>query len=455
MRRLKAPRSGRPFRYLDLGCGGGFTATALAAANPQAEIVGVDFSPDHVLEARELAEAAGAANVRFVEASFADLLDGSQEIGRFDIIACHGVYSWVTPDNRRRIVEILRRSLRTGGLAYLGYNAMPGWAPLAPVRRLVGRLAQAGPGSGAERAVDEARAILAELHEQGVGYAAGNAVLGRWLERFDRLPRRYLAHEYLPEAATALWHDDVAAELSAARLRFVGSARLAENFDSLDIPAALRERVAAAEARGLGETVRDLVTNRTFRMDVFARGGLEAAPAEADRAYDALPVALAEPPPEAPAIHVSHGETRLAPAVAGPVLGALAEGPAPLAEVVGAAVARGADRRAARQAMTALLAGGLALPLETLTPDAEARAACARFNAVVLDRARAGAPPPGLASPLLGGGLSLAATELRLLAGAAREPSPGRPEQAERLRARREALEARRPCLQRLGVLAP
>ena len=41
-----AQRRGPSYRYLDLGCGQGFHLCVLAAANPEAQFVGIDFQPE-------------------------------------------------------------------------------------------------------------------------------------------------------------------------------------------------------------------------------------------------------------------------------------------------------------------------------------------------------------------------------------------------------------------------
>lgn len=60
-------------RVLDVGCGVGRVALALAAAYPSAEVVGIDPDPDSIAKARQSAAAAGAERIRFVEATIADL----------------------------------------------------------------------------------------------------------------------------------------------------------------------------------------------------------------------------------------------------------------------------------------------------------------------------------------------------------------------------------------------
>src|SRR4051812_26521029 len=122
------PRRDGRFRYCELGCGQGLTALVLAAANPRAEIVAVDFNPAHIARASDLAAEAGLGNVRFIEAGFADLTGpGAPDLPDFDYIALHGVYSWVSPANRQAIVRFAERRLAPGGLLYVSYNAMPGW----------------------------------------------------------------------------------------------------------------------------------------------------------------------------------------------------------------------------------------------------------------------------------------------------------------------------------------
>lgn len=409
----------RPFRYLDLGCGSGLTITALAAANPRSEFVGIDFSPDHILLARDFAEASELSNLRFIEASFKDLINDSTELGAFDFVGCHGVYTWVSADNQERIVELLRRHVAPGGLVYLGYNAMPGWAPVQPLRHLVNLLAERHPSAHSDRAIDEAAAILGELRDHNAGYMADNTPVQHWLDRMAKHQRSYLSHEYLPKAAKPLWHDEVAHDLSPARLRYVGSARLVENFDSINIPESLRARVADAETKGLGETVRDLVINQTFRIDVFARGAPPADETQSAAAFDDLPIALPDLPSDPPSIRTPHGEIPLAADVSRPVIECLAEKPMRIGDLVEQVCARGPDTRQARQVVVALLAGGIALPLADLEPSAEAVAACDRFNRTALNRAAKGMGFPCLASPQLGGGIAVRAAEQRALAGMA------------------------------------
>jgi SAM-dependent methyltransferase len=109
----RPPDLTRPFRYADLGCGHGLTATIVAATCPHAEVWGFDFNPAHIESARGLASAAGLTNLHFEEASFADLeARPPAGLGEFDFVVSHGVLSWISAENRDRLVRIIGRWLR-------------------------------------------------------------------------------------------------------------------------------------------------------------------------------------------------------------------------------------------------------------------------------------------------------------------------------------------------------
>lgn len=75
------------------------------------------------------------------------------------IIVLHGVWSWVPEPVRGEILELIRRRLRPGGLVMVSYNAMPGWAHLSPIRRMM--RAHAAEVSGSS--LDKARAAYAHV----------------------------------------------------------------------------------------------------------------------------------------------------------------------------------------------------------------------------------------------------------------------------------------------------
>src|SRR5262249_39916691 len=143
---FKSDLAGGERRYCELGCGYGLTTLTLAAANPHIEFVGVDFNPTHIVAARALARSAALANIRFIEASFDELLRPRfSDLGGFDVIALPGIHRWVGPAMRRAIVAFAHARLKTGGALYVSYNAAPGWMPRAPLQRLIFEYARRHP----------------------------------------------------------------------------------------------------------------------------------------------------------------------------------------------------------------------------------------------------------------------------------------------------------------------
>ena len=102
-----------------------------ALAHPDAEVIGVDLSPQQIAHGRELVAKIGLKNLDLRAMSLTDI-DAS--FGKFDYIICHGVFSWVPPEVRDAILRICRENLSAEGVAYISYNTYPGWKTSDVVR---------------------------------------------------------------------------------------------------------------------------------------------------------------------------------------------------------------------------------------------------------------------------------------------------------------------------------
>ena len=111
-------------RVLELGCGNGGNLIPMAATLPDSRFLGIDLSPRHISQGVTWIRMAGLDNI---ELRAANLLDLSGELGQFDYIICHGVYSWVPAPVREKILCICRDQLTSQGVAYISYNTYPGW----------------------------------------------------------------------------------------------------------------------------------------------------------------------------------------------------------------------------------------------------------------------------------------------------------------------------------------
>jgi SAM-dependent methyltransferase len=161
-------------------------------------VFAIDFNPTHIASGRGLATAAGLHNIQFREAAFDDLLhDGA--LPSFDVIALHGVYSWISAENRQAIIAFIRQRLKPGGLVYISYDTMPGWAGMAPLRRVLVQHASAGGVS--EAALEQALTFVDKLKELDARFYRMYPIVSAQLDRLRKLPRSYLAHELLTQLA--------------------------------------------------------------------------------------------------------------------------------------------------------------------------------------------------------------------------------------------------------------
>jgi SAM-dependent methyltransferase len=110
-----------PRRILVAGCGDGTEAFNLARQFPKAEIVAFDFSARSVGVAKRVQRKfATNSKVRFLVADLIDPALPARVAGRFDLITCHGVLSYVSLPVRA--LKNFARCLAPDGILYLGAN---------------------------------------------------------------------------------------------------------------------------------------------------------------------------------------------------------------------------------------------------------------------------------------------------------------------------------------------
>jgi SAM-dependent methyltransferase len=385
-----------PKLVLELGCGQGFGLALLAAANPDVAFEGYDFNPEHVAHARALANGAALSNVRVTETSFEDAA-AREAANDADVIALHGIFSWVARGTQDAIVSILRQRLQPNGLAYVSYNCMPGWAPLAPIRQLMMQVKRRNPGRS-ERQLALALDLIGKLRQGNAAYFAASPAAAQHLDAMGKLNRVYLAHEYLDEHWELLQFSDAAARFGGAKLSYVCSATLTENLDQYAVPQDLQALVAETDDPILKETIRDFAANKRFRRDLYARGSALLTPAEHLRTLAGTKFALAVPSKSAmlrfagPLMELTGREELYRP-----LLDTLGEKNASFEDLL-ALPAFGKDKANVLLDCLALLVhSGQVLPL--LAPAADADAAH-RFNRMIVDHARGGRIYSHLASPV-------------------------------------------------------
>jgi hypothetical protein len=245
------------------------TTVVMAATHPHGRVIGIDALPEHIDHGRRLAAEAGVENATFHAADFsADDLD----LPQFDYIVAHGVYSWVDAESQAGLRRFIDRHLLRGGLVYLSYNAMPGWAADLPFQRLLVALGQSIPGDSATRFSAGAK-LVHTLAAAGATSLAASGIASQLEEVEANHPIAYLAHEYMGTNWQPLFVTEVREAMAAIGLEPAGSATLIENFDSFALRRHEREALGLFEDPTLRELARDFLMHQRFRRDVYSRDG--------------------------------------------------------------------------------------------------------------------------------------------------------------------------------------
>ena len=249
-----------PLRVLEIGLGDGANLVPLAYFQPHMSFVGVDLSAGAIERARRAADEAGVKNVSLVHGD----IETFEPDGEFDVVIAHGVYSWIDAPRRAALRRLMARALSAEGLAYVSFNALPGWSVRGRVRDALVR--------GRAEDLAASRARLAGLRAL-IGDEPANlwqATLSHELERAADASDAYLAHEYLAADNDAFWLGDVARAFESEGLSYLGDATFCRSEGH--VPPELRREAERLSPDPIQrEEHIDLVQFRQLHAAVFTR----------------------------------------------------------------------------------------------------------------------------------------------------------------------------------------
>ena len=281
---LAVPDSGAA---CELGFGQGMSANLHAAASIT-QWHGTDFNPSQAGFAQELASVSGAA-AQLHDDAFADFC-ARPGLPDFDYIGLHGIWSWISDANRAVIVDFVRRKLKVGGVLYISYNTLPGWATFAPMRHLLTQHAATlgADGVGIVSRIDGALDFAGKLLATNPVYARANPTVPERLNKVNGQNRHYLAHEYFNADWHPMYFADMARWLEPAKVGYACSANLLDHVDAINLTAEQQELLKSLPDAQMRETVRDFLVNQQFRKDYWVKGARRLSPLEQAEALRAL-----------------------------------------------------------------------------------------------------------------------------------------------------------------------
>ncbi len=280
----------------ELGFGQGVAINIHACAMAHSVSVGTDFSPAQTGFAQALSKQTGA-EMLLVDQSFAQFCV-RDDLPQFDFIVAHGIWSWVSEENRQLIESFVARQLTVGGAFVFSYNAMPGWATFVPVRDFMLGYADkmTAPAMNisqklnqAMRAVHKLRAIPAKLS------LLGHEMVEARLGQMERQDPNHLVHEYFNRDWQPMAFPDVCERMQAIKLDYACSAAIGKHLDNMNFTPEQLQAIADIADPILAEYTRDLFANTDFRIDIYLKGKRKLPELQHANALAAMRFVLVKP----------------------------------------------------------------------------------------------------------------------------------------------------------------
>ena len=259
-------------RVLELGATYGGNIISQALFNPDATFVGIELSQEQVEKGNEVIANAGLTNVSLIQSDIASI---GSELGTFDYIIAHGVYSWVDNDVKDALLRLIDEHLAEDGIAYVSYNTYPGWHTMEEVRQLM-------LFSNRDKAQFNHKEKV--LHGKTVGSIVGSQIL-----KYDNLKERnskflgalrsvmqkddyYVGHDHLEPNNDPVYFYQFNDHLKAHNLAYLCDADLTlsmvRSFDS-DIADTLEK--LAPNDHVAQEQYLDFILDTTFRKSIICK----------------------------------------------------------------------------------------------------------------------------------------------------------------------------------------
>jgi hypothetical protein len=392
----------------ELGFGQGVSVNVHAAAS-DVQWYGTDFNPSQAAFARDLARVAGSG-AKLYDDAFADFC-ARDDLPEFDFIGLHGIWSWISDSNRSVLVDFIRRKLSVGGILYVSYNTLPGWATFAPMRHLLTQHTDVIGASGTAIAnrIDEALGFADRLMAIDPAFARANPQIAERLKHVGGQNRSYLAHEYFNRDWHPMHFSTLGDWLGPAKVSFACSAHLLDHIDSVNLTVPQRELLASIPDMGFRQTVRDFIGNTQFRKDLWIKGPRRLSPLEQIEAIRSERVLLTVPG-ETVSLKIKGGlgEATLNAEVYEPIIKTLANNQIlSIGEIEQAVAPANISYAQVAEAVAVLISQGVVAQAQAPATVRKAKPMADRINARLINLARSSNDNNVLASPISGGGVSL------------------------------------------------
>lgn len=275
----------------ELGFGQGISTNMHAAASVT-HWYGTDFNPSQAGYAQELAQASSSGAKLYDEAF--DAFCSRQDLPEFDYIGLHGIWSWISDENRQIIVDFIRKKLKVGGVLYVSYNTLPGWATFAPMRHLMTEHAEilGSDGRGIVSRIDGALEFAEKMLATNPAFSRVNPLVSDRLTKMKEHNRQYLAHEYFNRDWHPMHFATMVKWLEGAKVQYACSANYLDTIDAVNLTTEQQNFLSEIPDPMFRETTRDYMVNQQFRKDYWVKGIRKLSSLEQRESLNRLTVIL-------------------------------------------------------------------------------------------------------------------------------------------------------------------
>lgn len=392
----------------ELGFGQGLSANIHAAASVS-QWYGTDFNPSQAGFAQELAAASGS-NIQLFDQAFAEFA-ARPDLPEFDFIGIHGIWSWISDENRSVIVNFIRGKLKVGGVLFISYNTLPGWAAFAPMRHLMTVHADTigADGHGIVSRINGAIEFTDKLLDTNPSYARVNPQIADRINKIKGHERQYLAHEYFNRDWHPMHFATIADWLKSAKLQFACSAYYLDHIETLNLTQDQLAFLKDIPDLMFRESTRDFMVNQQFRKDYWIKGARKLSLLEQAEMLRSQRVMLSTPGSGVTLkVTGSLGEASMSEDVYNPILDLLMDHkPKTLGQMEQALKAKNITFYQVVQAALLLTGAGHLSAVQDDTVTAKSKQQTDKLNSYLMQKARSSSELSYLASPVTGGGINI------------------------------------------------
>ena len=392
----------------ELGFGQGMSANLHAAAS-MTQWHGTDFNPAQAGFAQELAAVSGSG-AKLYDDAFAEFAN-RPDLPDFDYIGLHGIWSWISDENRRLIVDFIRRKLKVGGVLYISYNTLPGWAAFAPMRHLMTEHAEVigAEGHGIVSRINGALDFTEKLLATNPSYVRANPQIADRINKIKEQNRHYLAHEYFNRDWHPMHFSTMAEWLAPAKVGYACPVHYLDHIDAVNLTAEQQAFLKEIPDAMFRESVRDFMVNQQFRRDYWVKGARKLSALEQAEQLRAQKVLLNTHRSDVSLkVTGALGEASMSEAIYNPILDFLVDHkPKTLGQIEQALKDKGVTFAHLMHAVMVLTGAGHLTAAQDDAAIAKAKKHTDKLNAYLMNKARGSSDFNYLASPVTGGGIAV------------------------------------------------